>query len=88
MAAREYGQYCGVTRALELVGDFRRPILGTIVNDEDFNVVAAGKQRFNRVMQIILRIVTRNGDRQQFHFKGRLFSSFGGLVQRNIRRIG
>ena len=74
--------------ALKPVGDFRRPILGTIVNDEDFNVVAAGKQRFNRVMQIILRIVARNGNRQQFHLKGRLFSSFGGLVQRNIRRIG
>ena len=58
---------------LPSIGDFCRIVFrGTVVNDKNLNVVfalVAREQRFNALVHICGGVVTRNGERNGFHFR-------------------
>ena len=49
---------------LKIIGNFCRPILGAVIHNENLHILAAGKQGFHGMMQIVLGIVAGNRNRQ------------------------
>ena len=56
-------------KALKIIGDARRIILGAVVHDENLHLVSPGQQRFDGVGHIGLGIIAWDGNGQKLHCK-------------------